>query len=37
MTKNYAMSNVGMKTAYVSFTAAAALFVCMLLLTGLHP
>jgi hypothetical protein len=37
MTKNYIMSNIVMKTAYVSFIAAAVLFVCMLLLTRLHP
>jgi hypothetical protein len=37
MTKNYVLSNIVMKSAYVFFTAAAVLFVCMLLLTRLHP
>jgi hypothetical protein len=37
MTKNYVLSNIVMKSAYIFFTAAAVLFVCMLLLSHLHP
>jgi hypothetical protein len=37
MTNSHVLSDVAVKTAYVSFTAAAVLFVFMLLLSGLHP
>jgi hypothetical protein len=37
MTKNHALSDVVTKAAYFSLTAAAFIFVSMLLLTGLHP
>jgi hypothetical protein len=37
MTKGYVLSKVAMKTVYVSFTAAALLFVFTVLLTGIHP
>jgi hypothetical protein len=36
VTKSLVLSDVAVKTAYVSFTAAAMLFVFMLLLAGLH-
>jgi hypothetical protein len=36
MTKGYVLSEVAMKTAYVSFTAAALLLVFMFLFTGNH-
>jgi hypothetical protein len=37
MTKGYVLSEVAMKTVYVSFTAAAFLLIFTLLLTGNHP
>jgi hypothetical protein len=37
VTKNYALSDVVVKTAYFSFAVAALVFVSMILLTGLHP
>jgi len=37
MTKSYVLSDVVMKTAYMSFAAASLVFVLMLLLTSLHP
>jgi hypothetical protein len=33
----YVMSDLVMKIGYVSFAAAAVIFVAMLLLTSLHP
>jgi len=36
VTKSLVLSDVAVKTAYVSFTAAAMFFVFMLLLAGLH-
>jgi hypothetical protein len=36
MTKGYVLSEVAMKTLYVSFTAASLLLIFMLLLTGIH-
>ena len=37
MTTGYALADVATKVAYFSLTAAAFIFVSMLLLTGLHP
>jgi hypothetical protein len=39
MTKGYVLSEVAMKTVYVSFTAAALLFIFTVLLTmtSIHP
>jgi hypothetical protein len=37
MATGYVLSNVATKAAYVGLTAAAFIFVAMLLLTGLHP
>jgi hypothetical protein len=37
MIKSRVLSDVVMKTAYISFAAASLVFVLMLLLTGLHP
>jgi hypothetical protein len=37
MTKGHALSDFALKTAYVSVALAAVFFVCLLLLTGLHP
>jgi hypothetical protein len=36
MTKGYVLSEVAMKTVYVSFTAASLLLIFTLLLTGIH-
>jgi hypothetical protein len=37
MTTGYALADVATKVVYFSLTAAAFIFVSMLLLTGLHP
>ena len=37
MTAHYVLADVATKAAYFSLTAAAFIFVSMLLLTGLHP
>jgi hypothetical protein len=37
MAKEYVLSEVTMKTVYVSFTAAALLFIFTMLLTSIHP
>jgi hypothetical protein len=37
MTTGYIFSDVATKVFYFSLTAAAVIFVSMLLLTGLHP
>jgi hypothetical protein len=37
MTKNHVLSDVVLKTIYMSFATAAVLFIVMLLLTHVHP